>query len=65
VRTIFAPCDTCTRFRDDFCHGYEKPRKADDTNAACPLFNERKLRKAEGASKGQKQRQKQRQKAAA
>jgi hypothetical protein len=41
-----ALCSTCTRFRDDRCDGYEKPRRAEDTNEACPLFLERKVAQA-------------------
>lgn len=41
-----APCSACARFRpgetDGTCTGYEKPRRADDTNEACPLWSERK-----------------------
>jgi hypothetical protein len=41
-----APCSTCARFRKDRCEGYEKPRRADDTNEACPLFVPRKAQRA-------------------
>jgi len=36
-----APCSACARFDKDRCTGYEKPRQADDTNEACPLWIEK------------------------
>lgn len=42
-----APCSACARFvpteaGTGQCTGYEKPRQADDTNEACPLFKRAK-----------------------
>lgn len=45
-----SPCVLCQRFhrQDDappghgYCNGYERMRRHDDTNEACPLFNRAK-----------------------
>lgn len=50
MNLVIDPCYLCARFvrQPDaqpgygMCHGFDKPRRYDDTNAACALWNEAK-----------------------